>query len=108
MNFFYSCFNNLVKNFIEWLKIFGNVSSFIVFRKLLIVVIISLYVSFGCLFNSFRNIENTFSIGFISSQKKYIKLYKMENGRYGCINRDFNSVNNMKKITEYWLKNGSI
>jgi hypothetical protein len=36
-----------------------------------------------------------------------VLTYKMENGRYGCINRDFNSVNNMKKITEYWLKNGT-
>lgn len=34
-----------------------------------------------------------------------ILTYKMENGRLGCINRDKNSVNNMKKIVDYWFKN---
>ena len=29
---------------------------------------------------------------------------KLENGRMGCMNRDFNAVSNMKEITEYWLK----
>jgi len=33
-----------------------------------------------------------------------ILTYKMENNRYGCINRDWNAVKNMKKITEYWFK----
>ena len=32
--------------------------------------------------------------------------YQMTNGRMGCINRDSNSVCNMKKITEYFLKHG--
>ena len=27
----------------------------------------------------------------------------MENKRMGCINRDYNAVNNYKKITEYYL-----
>ena len=30
----------------------------------------------------------------------------MENNRYGCINRDWNAVRNMKKITDYWLQFG--
>lgn len=34
-----------------------------------------------------------------------ILTYQMKNKRIGCINRDFNSVNNMKKLTEYYLKN---
>jgi type II secretory pathway component PulJ len=34
-----------------------------------------------------------------------VLTFKMKNGRYGCINRDRNSVNNMKTITEYWLEN---
>lgn len=34
-----------------------------------------------------------------------ILTYKMENKRLGCINRDKNSVNNMKKIMLYFLKN---
>ena len=29
----------------------------------------------------------------------------MENKRIGCINRDFNAVNNMKKIADYWFNN---
>jgi len=33
-----------------------------------------------------------------------VLTYKMENNRYGCINRDINAVKNMKKITDYWLK----
>ena len=32
-----------------------------------------------------------------------ILTYKMENKRMGCINRDYNAVNNYKKITEYYL-----
>jgi hypothetical protein len=36
-----------------------------------------------------------------------VLTYQMENKRLGCINRDKNSVNNMKKITEYFLKNKS-
>ena len=41
---------------------------------------------------------------------KWIKLhsvltYEMENKRMGCINRDKNSVQNMKKITYEWLYN---
>jgi antitoxin component YwqK of YwqJK toxin-antitoxin module len=34
-----------------------------------------------------------------------ILTYQMKNKRMGCINRDLNSVNNMKKITESYLKN---
>jgi hypothetical protein len=30
----------------------------------------------------------------------------MENNRLGCINRDRNAVNNIKKIAEHWLKTG--
>ena len=33
-----------------------------------------------------------------------ILTYKLENGRMGCINRDKNSVNNMKIITETYLE----
>jgi len=33
-----------------------------------------------------------------------VLTFKMENNRYGCINRDLNAVKNMKKITDYWLK----
>jgi len=33
-----------------------------------------------------------------------ILTYKTENKRMGCINRDNNSVRNMKKITEYFLE----
>ncbi len=33
-----------------------------------------------------------------------VLTYKMENNRYGCANRDWNSVKNMKKITDYWLE----
>ena len=33
-----------------------------------------------------------------------VLTYKMKNGRKGCINRDNNSVNNMKTITHYWLE----
>ena len=32
---------------------------------------------------------------------------KMENNRKACINRDVNSVNNMRKLVEYWLTNKS-
>jgi hypothetical protein len=31
----------------------------------------------------------------------------LENNRLGCINRDKNSVNNMKKITEEFIKSGT-
>ena len=34
-----------------------------------------------------------------------VLTYKMENQRMGCINRDKNSVNNMKIITDYYMKN---
>lgn len=34
-----------------------------------------------------------------------ILTYQMENKRYGCINRDWNSVKNMKKIVDYWFEN---
>ena len=30
----------------------------------------------------------------------------MENKRNGCINRDWNAVKNMKKITYHWFKYG--
>ena len=30
----------------------------------------------------------------------------MGNGRYGCINRDNNSINNMKKIVNSFLETG--
>lgn len=30
----------------------------------------------------------------------------MSNGRVGCINRDINSVKNMKKIVDYWFETG--
>ena len=33
-----------------------------------------------------------------------ILTYKMENKRLGCINRDKNSVKNIKKITEYFIE----
>jgi hypothetical protein len=33
-----------------------------------------------------------------------VLTYKMENGRYGCINRDRNSVTNMRTITKYFLE----
>lgn len=33
-----------------------------------------------------------------------VLTYQMESKRQGCINRDYNSVNNMKKIVSYWLK----
>ena len=36
-----------------------------------------------------------------------ILTYEMENGRKGCINRDNNSVNNMIRITEQYLKDKS-
>jgi hypothetical protein len=36
-----------------------------------------------------------------------VLTYKMENNRYGCINRDINSVKNMKKIVKDWLINKS-
>ena len=32
-----------------------------------------------------------------------VLTYKMENNRLGCINRDVNSVKNMRKIVNYWL-----
>ena len=35
-----------------------------------------------------------------------VLTYQMENKRTGCINRDYNSVENMKKITKYWLEHG--
>jgi len=35
-----------------------------------------------------------------------VLTYKMENNRYGCVHRDKNSVNNMKKIVGNILKNG--
>lgn len=34
-----------------------------------------------------------------------VLTYKMKNGNKGCINRDKNSVNNMKLITDLWMKN---
>ena len=34
-----------------------------------------------------------------------VLTYKMENNRKGCINRDVNSVYNMKKLVKYWLDN---
>lgn len=34
-----------------------------------------------------------------------VLTFQMENKRYGCINRDWNSVKNMKKIVDYWLIN---
>jgi len=34
-----------------------------------------------------------------------ILTYKMENNRLGCINRDLNSVYNMKKLVNYWFTN---
>ena len=36
-----------------------------------------------------------------------VLTYQMENGRLGCINRDKNSVNNMKKLTLYFLEHKS-
>ncbi len=32
-----------------------------------------------------------------------VLTYQMENKRYGCVNRDLNSVKNMKKIVDYWF-----
>ena len=41
------------------------------------------------------------------SQKLHSVLtYQMANKRKGCINRDYNSVENMIKITKYWLEHG--
>lgn len=47
----------------------------------------------------------------VLSDKKGVKremhsilTFKMENNRLGCINRDKNSINNMKKLTDYFLK----
>jgi hypothetical protein len=34
-----------------------------------------------------------------------VLTFQMENKRYGCINRDWNSVKNMKKIVDYWFIN---
>ena len=39
-----------------------------------------------------------------SRKKHAILTYQMENKRIGCINRDENSVENMAKITNYFLK----
>lgn len=36
-----------------------------------------------------------------------ILTYKMENGGLGCINRDVNSVNNMRNIVNNWIINGN-
>lgn len=36
-----------------------------------------------------------------------VLTYKMSNGRLGCINRDINSVKNMRKITKHWLETRS-
>ena len=36
-----------------------------------------------------------------------ILRYQTESKRMGCINRDKNSVNNMKKITNYYINNKS-
>jgi len=36
-----------------------------------------------------------------------VLTYQMENKRTGCINRDFNAVNNMKKLADYWFLNKS-
>ena len=36
-----------------------------------------------------------------------ILTYEMKNKRIGCINRDLNSVNNMRKLTDYYLKTRS-
>jgi hypothetical protein len=35
-----------------------------------------------------------------------VLTYKMENQRMGCINRDKNAVQNMKKIVKHYLKKG--
>ena len=35
-----------------------------------------------------------------------VLTFKMENNRCGCINRDWNAVRNMRKITDYWLQYG--
>jgi hypothetical protein len=34
-----------------------------------------------------------------------VLTFQMENNRKGCINRDWNSVKNMKKIVDYWFIN---
>jgi hypothetical protein len=36
-----------------------------------------------------------------------VLTYQMQNNRLGCINRDKNSVYNMKKLTLYYLENKS-
>ena len=33
-----------------------------------------------------------------------VLTYIMENERMGCINRDINSVKNMKKLMDYWIE----
>ena len=35
-----------------------------------------------------------------------ILTYKMENNRLGCINRDKNAVNNIKKIVKHYFETG--
>ena len=40
----------------------------------------------------------------ISRKLHSVLTYQMENNRYGCINRDLNSVKNMKKISDYWFQ----
>ena len=31
-------------------------------------------------------------------------MYQTENNRSGCVNRDYNSVRNMKYIVDYWFE----
>jgi hypothetical protein len=39
----------------------------------------------------------------ITKKLHSVLTYQMENQRYGCINRDINSVKNMRKLTLHWL-----
>jgi hemerythrin len=43
---------------------------------------------------------------FVPRKIHSVLISKMSNGRMGCINRDINSVKNMRKIVSHWLKTG--
>lgn len=49
--------------------------------------------------------KNTCKIEWKPIKMHSILTYRTENGSLGCMNRDKNSVKNMKKIVSYWLEN---
>ena len=56
----------------------------------------------------YKTEEKCKNLYYTDKNKQTIKLHsvltcKMENQRKACINRDVNSVNNMRKLVEYWL-----